>query len=385
MWGISGDVGEIYRQQQSDALKDQLLQQEMAQRIKAFEETQAQNRAEAEQRRLTNERLARQEERQTRLDTEAADTRGGQQRAIGNIQNLIPLLQPGTPEFRNEVSQQALRIDPERAVSELLREPKEPTKYRVTTKGPRGEPIASVKTEEELARGDVQEYREPKQPREDQIIPVQTTDAQGNPITVYMRESQALGQNFTRAVPKKPPTGQQSTALAYYKRMDEAIKTMDEVENKVSDKDIFLINNSPLPNLINNPLLSEAGQLYAQALGTYTEARLRKESGAAIAQHEFAQDRQIIGRQVGDTPKTLAQKRQTRQTTARGIARAAGPAYEQEFGEPLEQLTPQTVRPGGDGTQDWLKVPAAQRPVGAEATVPNLGPSTWNGRGWVKK
>jgi hypothetical protein len=130
MWGISGDVGEIYRKQQSDALKDQLLQQTLAQRIKEFEQEQQLRREELRQRadesaanrRQDANRLGLEEMRMTRqqmTEDEARTQREGAQRAVSNIQGLIPFRQ--SPQFRDEVSAQALRVDPEQAVRELLK------------------------------------------------------------------------------------------------------------------------------------------------------------------------------------------------------------------------------------------------------------------------
>jgi hypothetical protein len=176
------------------------------------------------------------------------------------------------------------------------------------------------------------------------MVTIQTTDEGGNPITVVVPKSEAVGQQFPRAVNRKPPTGMERGALGFYNRMNEAIATMDAVEDQLTDRDIILINNSPLPELLNNKMLSAAGQQYAAAARTYTEARLRKESGAAIPPNEYVQDRLAVTRQSGDAPETIKQKRRVRQLTARGIANAAGPAYEEYYGEKLGPDTGGMVR-----------------------------------------
>lgn len=143
---------------------------------------------------------------------------------------------------------------------------------------------------------------------------------------------------------KRASTGLERQALGFHNRMKDALDTMDSVEDALSERDIALINNSPLPDLINNKLLTGAGQQYAQALSTYTEARLRKESGAAIPTSEYETDRKTIGRQVGDQDDVRTQKRQTRRRTAEGVAYSSGPAYEEFYGEPFQRMQEFSVK-----------------------------------------
>jgi hypothetical protein len=141
--------------------------------------------------------------------------------------------------------------------------------------------------------------------------------------------------------------------------MDDALKNMDAVEKELTDQDLALMNNSPLPDLVNNVMMSKAGQLYAQALTTYTEARLRKESGAGIPLTEYATDRKTIGRQVGDQPETIQQKRKTRERTAKGIAFASGPAYKEYYGEPLNLKDDDDAGGGDPLVVNGIRFPSA--------------------------
>jgi hypothetical protein len=169
---------------------------------------------------------------------------------------------------------------------------------------------------------------------------------------------------------KRASTGMERQALGFYNRMKDALDTMDAVEDQVPERDLMLINNSPLPDLINNRLLSTAGQQYAQALQTYTEGRLRKESGAAIADTEYANDRKTIGRQANDQDVVRQQKKQTRRKTHEGIGYAAGPAYEEFYGEPFQRMS------GGGGGA------VMQRPIpGVEG---GIAESKDGGKTWVR-
>jgi hypothetical protein len=136
----------------------------------------------------------------------------------------------------------------------------------------------------------------------------------------------------------KPPTGAQQDNLKFYRRMSDAMTTLNKLDDKVTDTDLVLINDAPedwTPEWLRNIGLSAAGKQYLQALRTYTESRLRDESGAAIGTGEYVNDRRMIGRARNDDPDTLAQKRRSRAITAEGLAFGSGRAFEDYFGRPF--------------------------------------------------
>jgi hypothetical protein len=83
--------------------------------------------------------------------------------------------------------------------------------------------------------------------------------------------------------------------------------------------------DNAMPNMLN-VFRTEEMQGYRAAQRAFTEARLRKESGAAIPPHEYETDAQMYFFQPGDTPKTLEQKRRARQMVVDGVAAEAGRA-----------------------------------------------------------
>lgn len=187
----------------------------------------------------------------------------------------------------------------------------------------------------------------PAAPRRDSINVLTLRDAEGNDVLVRMNvdtgqvepvDTGGLSPRPT-GTSTRPPTGAQTNARSFFERMREAIGELEATEDQLSSKDLYLINNSPAPEMINNALLSDAGQVYLRALRQYTEARLRKESGAAIPTSEYETDRLTVGRQVSDREQALANKRRSRRTTAIGIAAAAGPAYESYYGRPFDPDT----------------------------------------------
>lgn len=222
--------------------------------------------------------------------------------------------------------------------------------------------LKDVEAEAEI-RGRVgAKYREPARPNYEKVL------VDGKETFMTPEEVRARG-GVDVASRKRASTGMERQALGFYNRMKDALDAMDAVEDQLTERDVMLINDSPMPNLINNRLLSSAGQQYAQALSTYTEARLRKESGAAIPESEFTTDRKTISRQAGDKDDLKLQKRQTRRKTAEGVAYAAGPAYEEFYGEPFQRIPDAGAvmqRPipnieGGiaeskDGGKTWVRV-----------------------------
>lgn len=76
-----------------------------------------------------------------------------------------------------------------------------------------------------------------------------------------------------------------------------------------------------------NYLISEGKQKLLQAQRNFTNAVLRRESGAVISAEEFASAAQQYFPQPGDTPAVIAQKRANRETTIEGLMGSAGRGY----------------------------------------------------------
>jgi hypothetical protein len=128
----------------------------------------------------------------------------------------------------------------------------------------------------------------------------------------------------------KPPTGKETDAMGYYKRAAEAIVDAESLQPEISK--LGLIGQARLqygPNFTQ----SETEQQYRQAQRAFTEARLRKESGAAIPAAEYENDAKTYFYQPGDGPKVTAQKERRRQDVLESLRIGAGRAYTQYTGE----------------------------------------------------
>lgn len=196
------------------------------------------------------------------------------------------------------------------------------------------------------------------------LVQVQGPDGQ----PVYVPRSQAAGQKApTRA---QQANGVQRQTLDYFTRMLQAEEDARAVEDKVGPMDILTLEHSPSKTL-SNFLMSDAGQKYAQAMNAWTLAKLRRESGAAISAGEFEKERQAFFKQPND--KTLDQKRADRLTNLRGMASAAGPAFQEHYGDQTldEVLSKFTTS----------QAPPANPKVGDVWNSPT-GPTKWDGKMW---
>lgn len=201
---------------------------------------------------------------------------------------------------------------------------------------------------------------------------VQTVDPKNPTRSVYTPTSQAAGMQVPQTPRTRPVSGADRKVLGFYTRMREAMDEMEATEPELSESDLVIIQKAPSwTDLFANRTLSPAGQRYAQSLKKYTEGRLRQESGAAISEGEYANDRAMVGRASGDQPGTVAQKRKTRETTAASIANTAGQAaFDDWYGEGAfedfkRRLAEIEAAPSGNAAQT--------RPAGQPKTTYTVG------------
>ena len=117
---------------------------------------------------------------------------------------------------------------------------------------------------------------------------------------------------------QKPLNDVQAKAQLFGTRMQEADKIMGQLE--ASGESYSTPGaNLPIVGRAVNMLNTEQGQMLDQAKRDFTNAVLRRESGAAIAQSEFdSADKQYFP-QIGDSDKVIAQKARARQIAIQGV------------------------------------------------------------------
>ena len=104
--------------------------------------------------------------------------------------------------------------------------------------------------------------------------------------------------------------------------------------------------------IVGNFLRSEDAQKYDQAKRNFINAVLRRESGAVIADEEFANADQQYFPQPGDGPEVIAQKRRNREVTIQGLKVSSGQGA--NFAIPPQESR-QTGTPAAGAVEDGYR------------------------------
>lgn len=158
--------------------------------------------------------------------------------------------------------------------------------------------------------------------------------------TVYRVEGGTMTpvQKIEKTAQEKAPTNEQANAAMFATRMSEADKIISDPAiygaglGRQGMAKQFAENIPIVGNAISG--MGETGpkyQQYRQAQRDFVNAILRKESGAAISQGEFANAEKQYFPQPGDSQEVIAQKAKNRQTAIETIANAAAPGFTKDF------------------------------------------------------
>jgi hypothetical protein len=143
-------------------------------------------------------------------------------------------------------------------------------------------------------------------------------DKQGN-----LKPVQGFGP---KAGASKPLNDSQAKALGFGTRMQEADKILNEIGNDFSPAGVNIKNAIGKAPLIGGALewganasLSENSQKAEQAQRDFVNAILRRESGAAVADSEFANAKKQYFPQPGDSEALKVQKAANRKLAMDGV------------------------------------------------------------------
>lgn len=144
-------------------------------------------------------------------------------------------------------------------------------------------------------------------------------------------------------------TDAQRQTLAFWRRANEAVDAVmgqtdrkgRSLEQRIADQSLGArAQGTYAPGFLQ----TDDQQVYRNAARAFTQAKLRKESGAAISQKEYDSDYEIYFVQPGDKPRVIEQKRKLRQTVLDGLRGAAGRAYDEHYeGQPEGLLSPEAL------------------------------------------
>lgn len=128
-----------------------------------------------------------------------------------------------------------------------------------------------------------------------------------------------------RASAEKASTAPQFLAAGFAKRIQQ---TSDVFDRLASEGYQGLTRGDQVRSYLPNELQNKNAQLYDQAARNFINAVLRRESGAAISDGEFANAYTQYLPKPGDTPEQLAQKRANRQQVFENLKAEASGAFQ---------------------------------------------------------
>ena len=246
--------------------------------------------------------------------------------------------QPAAPQYTSVEGVGLVRI-PERGEpsvaleaqrkSSLLTPAEEAQQMRLRSAGASAEPLVEVADPNDPTRGvmvprsqaagrsTVQTIRE-RMPR------VKTYyDESGNPITLDANDPIDQKSIKDRNLVESAPTEAERTSKGYLDRLVAAEPIMQGLVDAGYDPANFR-DKAAQSVIFGNYAVSDQGQQFRQAQEDWVRAKLRKESGAVIADEEMEREIRTYFPQPGDSKKTIEQKTQSRKQAERQLAISAG-------------------------------------------------------------
>ena len=152
------------------------------------------------------------------------------------------------------------------------------------------------------------------------------TGADGSRTNVY---TNSVRPSDGKVDPERPPTESQSKAANFYGVAADGLKTVEELEPKISAAELLAIQKLPLDGVAGYfaaPSISENAKRYLRAMNQFIEAEIRDKSGAAINASEYLADKGSYMMTQGETPKLAEDRVRSRRKVLDGIGQKAGPA-----------------------------------------------------------
>lgn len=284
--------------------------------------------------------------RQAQVQTQAAEMKMRQEAIGSEARALMPFA--NSPDF---AQRWATSVD--RLASQGLLDPQQAEQYRrspsplllkqiiASTESPemqfRREESARTQANVDRSFGlQQQQFDLQRQAAEaGQIKTVKRPDGSEELVRVPARGPASRIDTGEPAAPTNPfaPSGKmtetQSKDALYASRMMTSEKVLREVEGVGTDWSERA--KGRLGDFFGANIRGPQAQKLDQAKRDFVNAVLRRESGAVIAESEFANADKQYFPMPGDTAEVIAQKRRNRIEAIRGIAAGAGPSYRPPF------------------------------------------------------
>lgn len=155
------------------------------------------------------------------------------------------------------------------------------------------------------------------------------------------------------------PNQAEASSAGYASRLAASSSVLDKNQDALTSIGQHAKAGVPV---VGNKLVSEEYQMADQAERDFINAQLRRESGAAIAESEFANARKQYIPQPFDGPKVLAQKKEARERAVKNMQMSAGntllpPGVVQQSSPPKgAPIVPQSQGFGAAGNDGWGQV-----------------------------
>jgi hypothetical protein len=282
---------------------------------------------------------------------------------------------------------------PDEEVRKMVQTPKTPGTRQVEITNPDGS--KTVRIVPDTPGQEFKSFAPPKEAKTENKMWVMRPGPDGKMSALFVPESQVKPGDqpaTSRAGEGRPSNGVEKKALNFFNKLKQADEELANFSEKIAGQNLL---EQGWMAVAPNPLQTDVGQKYLAAQRAFTEARLRKDSGAAIAAHEYANDRKTYFAQPGDSAETIKQKERGRAAILASMAFESGRALNEFYGEDADGMVEGYKQRQGQTAPLELgtRLPEGSRPSGSakpsrmSATNPKTGEKLYSddgGKTWHK-
>lgn len=161
--------------------------------------------------------------------------------------------------------------------------------------------------------------------------------------------------------PAPEPSGEQRIVAGYASRMEAAERILGRLTESGYAAGNLRDNLAARSPLLGNYAMSNQGQQYRQAQEDWVRAKLRRESGAVIADEEMEREIRVYFPQPGDSAETIAQKARARRIAQQAMIQGAGRAYQRPELPSVERIQMMPITEIQGVVDRWDDLSQAQR------------------------
>ena len=187
---------------------------------------------------------------------------------------------------------------------------------------------------------DTEEGRVPLYPQIDPMFKPPGDDKPESQEIGEIKETVKQDSKVIKGTEKNKTTADEKVSYGYYNRMigaEDNIKGLGDFDSASVWEQV-----KGVTNITASPKL----QQFRQAADDWIRAKLRRESGAVIAQSEMAKEYEIYFPRIGDSQAVIDQKRGARKEAERSMKTASGRAHKKEEAKEKPEVGEPTLSDG---------------------------------------